>query len=75
MERQFWISMWRKEGAKPECPFCGQDRWIGWDKRIPMSQLVRGGIGAESVEITPLTCSICGFVRLLSDELVKTEVE
>jgi hypothetical protein len=64
--REFWVSLWRKEGAKPECPFCGHDGWIGWNDRVRVEQLFEAGTLPEGVEVIPLTCSKCGFVRLQS---------
>lgn len=37
------ISLWIEKGAKPDCPFCGQDRWIGWDNRVRFEQFESGG--------------------------------
>ena len=73
--QEFFINLWSKKRSKPDCPFCGQDRWIGWRDRVRFEQV---GIGKvlwpEGMEVAPLTCSGCGFVRLQSLEFEGVEI-
>lgn len=72
--RDFWISLWAQKGSKPDCPFCGNDRWIGWDDRVRLPKIGERGVWPEGVEVIPLTCSECHYVRLLNQTSLTTEV-
>jgi hypothetical protein len=75
-ERQeFWVRLWAQKGAEPKCPFCGEDRWIGWRDRVRLEQVSGGEVlWPEGVEVIPLTCSECGFVRFQNPSFMTVEV-
>ncbi len=63
-DRQYWISLWTQKRSQPECPFCREDRWIGWDDVVRLEQVGTGVVvWPQGVEVVPLTCAGCGFVR------------
>jgi len=56
----------RSRGARMSCPFCGGEKWHGWDERIAFEHVVGSGIVDRNAEAFPLTCVNCGFIRFQS---------
>jgi hypothetical protein len=52
-------------GARGPCPLCGHELWDGWDQRIDLPRTLDGKDHAP-IEVIPLLCRNCGFVRLQS---------
>ena len=48
------------------CPFCGGERWHGWDERVTLDHVIGSNAIDRRVEAFPLTCTNCGFMRLQS---------
>ena len=53
-------------GARMACPFCGGEKWHGWDERVTLDHVIGSDAIDRKVEAFPLTCMNCGFVRLQS---------
>lgn len=60
----------RSRGARMSCPFCGQERWHGWDERITLDHAIGSGTVDRRGEAFPLTCANCGFIRLQAAEVL-----
>lgn len=56
----------RSRGARMACPFCGGERWHGWDERVTLDHAIGSNAIDRRVEAFPLTCTNCGFMRLQS---------
>lgn len=56
----------RSRGARMACPFCGGERWHGWDERVTLDHVIGSNAIDRRVEAFPLTCTNCGFMRLQS---------
>ena len=52
-------------GARKPCPLCGDKQWDGWDQRLTLPRTL-GGTDHAPLEVIPLLCRNCGFVRLQS---------
>jgi hypothetical protein len=52
-------------GARKACPVCAHEDWDGWDQRVALTRTLDGEDHA-SIEVVPLLCRNCGFVRLHS---------
>ena len=53
-------------GARMACPFCGSEKWHGWDERVALERATRADAVDRNTEAFPLTCANCGFIRLQS---------
>jgi hypothetical protein len=53
-------------GARKNCPFCGHERWNGWDERVKLPHAAGPETMNRDTQAIPLTCANCGFVRLQS---------
>jgi hypothetical protein len=53
-------------GARLSCPFCGQEKWAGWDERIALDHVTGSSAVDRNGQAYPLTCVNCGFIRLQS---------
>jgi hypothetical protein len=56
----------KSRGARTACPFCGAEKWHGWDERIALEHVVASDAIDRNAEAFPLTCANCGFIRLQS---------
>ena len=52
-------------GASKACPVCGREDWDGWDQRAALPRTLDGQ-DYTAVEVVPLLCRNCGFMRLHS---------
>lgn len=52
--------------ARRGCPLCGKEAWNGWDDRAHLPTLDDEGRPVAAIEVIPLVCAHCGFVRLQS---------
>jgi transcription elongation factor Elf1 len=53
-------------GARLACPFCGQEKWHGWDEHVVLDHAYASGAVDRNAQAYPLTCANCGFIRLQS---------
>ena len=51
--------------ARKQCPICSQEQWDGWDQRLALPRNI-GEVDSGSLDVIPLICRNCGFVRLHS---------
>jgi hypothetical protein len=56
----------RSRGARMSCPFCGGEKWHGWDERVGFEHVVGSDTVDRNAEAFPLTCANCGFIRFQS---------
>ena len=56
----------KSRNARMSCPFCGHERWHGWDERVALDTVSESETVDRSTEAFPLTCANCGFIRLQS---------
>jgi predicted RNA-binding Zn-ribbon protein involved in translation (DUF1610 family) len=56
----------KSRGAHLACPFCGHEKWHGWDERIALEHAIGSGAVNRNSEAFPLTCANCGFIRMQS---------
>ena len=56
----------KSRNARVSCPFCGHERWHGWDERVSLEHVTGSATVDRGTEAFPLTCANCGFIRLQS---------
>jgi transcription elongation factor Elf1 len=56
----------KSRGARLNCPFCGQEKWHGWDERIALEHVFDSTAVDRKSQAFPLTCANCGFIRMQS---------
>ena len=52
-------------GARKACPICGHEHWDGWDQRLTIARTLEE-VEHTSLDVIPLLCRNCGYVRLHS---------
>jgi hypothetical protein len=52
-------------GARRPCPACGHEQWDGWNQRLTLPRTL-DDMQSTPLEVIPLVCKNCGFVRLHS---------
>lgn len=63
--RRDLVDFLASRGARKQCPLCGHEDWAGWDQRIALSR-VHEGSDTAPLDVIPLLCRNCGYVRLHS---------
>ena len=61
--RRDLVDFLASRGARKQCPLCGQEQWTGWDQRLALPRTLEGA-DSMAIEVIPLICRNCGFVRL-----------
>ena len=56
-------------GARKACPVCAHEDWDGWDRRSTLPRWLDEA-GHDPLEVIPLLCRNCGFVRLHSSHVL-----
>ena len=56
-------------GARKACPTCGHEHWDGWDQRLTLARTL-DGVEHTPLEVIPLLCRNCGYVRLHSSHIL-----
>lgn len=56
----------KSRGAHLSCPFCGQEKWDGWDERIALDHVTGSSAVDRNNQAFPLTCANCGYIRMQS---------
>jgi len=65
-ERRHIFDFLKSRGARLTCPFCGQEKWNGWDERVAIGHATGSRAVDRNTQAFPLTCANCGFIRLQS---------
>ena len=56
-------------GARKACPLCGHEQWDGGEQRLSLPRTLTGA-EHDPLEVIPLVCRNCGFVRLHSSRML-----
>jgi len=60
----------KSRDARLACPFCGNEKWNGWDERVVLEHATGRAAVDRNTQALPLTCANCGFVRLQSSHVL-----